>query len=90
MISAIAQPGNWPVGLPRAAFHQFDPGLKRKLNPSPETGEKRGEPNDAPFAEVERLKKNFLHQLKRFSEGLEDLDLGFASVHTVIGVNRCE
>jgi hypothetical protein len=50
-------------------------------------GEKRGEPDDAPFAEIERLKKNFLHQLKRFTEGLEDLDLGFASVHGVIGVS---
>jgi hypothetical protein len=47
-------------------------------------GQKCGKTDDAPFAEIERLKKNFLHQLKRFAERLEDLDLGFDSVHTAI------
>ena len=46
--------------------------------------EPRCEPDDKPFFQVERLKKNFLHQLKRFAEWFEDLNHCTAAVHSAI------
>ena len=40
------------------------------------------ETDDEPFFQIERLKENFLHQLKCFVERLENLDRGGASVHS--------
>jgi hypothetical protein len=35
----------------------------------------RSETDYEPFFQIERLKKNFLHQFERFAEWLEDFDL---------------
>src|SRR5262245_55937263 len=44
-------------------------------------GQKRGETDDQPFFEIERLKQDFLHQLERFAKRFEDFDFGFDPVH---------
>jgi len=49
---------------------------------APQIREPRRETDDQPFFQIERLKENFLHQLKCFVERLENLDLGGASVHS--------
>src|SRR5947207_6848328 len=49
---------------------------------APQIREPRCETDDQPFFQIERLKENFLHQLKCFVERLENLDLGDASVHS--------
>ena len=59
---------------------------KREIEP--DTGkmsrQKCGETNNEPFFEIEWLKKNFLHLLKRFAKWLEDLDLCTAAIHATI------
>ena len=42
---------------------------------TPQAGQPSGKANDKPFFEIERLKQDSLHQLERFAERLEDLDL---------------
>ena len=42
---------------------------------TPQTGQPCGKANDKPFFKIERLKQDSLHQLERFAERLEDLDL---------------
>src|SRR5437773_12505553 len=49
---------------------------------APQSREPRCETDDQPFFQIERLKENFLHQLKCIVERLENLDLGSASVHS--------
>ncbi len=49
---------------------------------TPEIRKPCRETDDEPFFQIERLKENFLHQLKCFVERLENLDLGGASVHS--------
>jgi hypothetical protein len=49
-----------------------------------EVREPRSEANNKPFLYVKRLKKNLVHQLKRFAEGFEDFDLGSGTVHGAI------
>ena len=46
--------------------------------------EPRREADHQPFLQVERLKKNFLHQLERLAEWREDLDLVATAVHGTI------
>src|SRR3954469_25899936 len=55
-----------------------------KVNSVESTGElcqKRGKPDDEPFLDIERLKKNLLHQLERVAKRLENLNPGFGPVH---------
>ena len=48
------------------------------------SGQKRGKANHAPFLEIERLKKDFLHQLERFAKRLEDLNPRLFAIHGAI------
>jgi hypothetical protein len=49
--------------------------------------QKGREANYAPLSQVERLKKNLLRQLERFTEGLEDFNFWPGTIHGAI-LNR--
>jgi hypothetical protein len=57
---------------------------KAKARAAEMAGEKCSKTDDAPLTQIEWMKKNLLHQLERFAERFEYLDLGFDPVHSAI------
>jgi hypothetical protein len=52
-----------------------------EMHPAGKAREKSSEPDHAPLRQIERLKENFLCQLKRFTERFEDFDFRVVAVH---------